>query len=69
MSFVYKGYTVEVNATQIPDGTYNGQYAFVATDPKDSRRDALAAVDCDTHKEAINKASQVARDFIDQHRS
>jgi len=69
MNFVYKGFKVEVNATQIPDGTYNGEYEFAAEDPKDSRRDALAAVDCDTHKDAIARASQVAREFIDHHRS
>jgi hypothetical protein len=67
MSFVYKGFTVDVNATQIPDGTYNGQYAFVAEDPKNSRRDALAAVDCESKKEALERAGEVARQFIDQH--
>jgi hypothetical protein len=61
----YKGFSIELNATQLGDGTYNGEYSYTDKARKTVGRDALAASDCDTEKEALAGALVNAKRRID----
>jgi hypothetical protein len=63
--FDYKGFSIELSATQLGDGTYNGEYFYSDKEHKKVGRDALAASDCDTEKEAMAGALVTAKRRID----